>query len=108
MKQGTCFECVATFRDAANTKKRITYKACPMKTAYKEGLIAFEKEFGQAAEVAGFELAEIAVRDTAEEPLHQWSWFDEYDVDCHREGRVDGYALNAYTLEQLKNPELIP
>ena len=102
-----CYECVATFRNATNDKKRVIYHACPLKVAYKEGLAAFEKEFGQAAGAAGFELASISMRDTKEMP-HQWSWFEEYDVDAHREGRVDGCALNAYTLDQLKNPEMIP
>ncbi len=93
MEQAVCYECVATFRNAANAKKRVIYQACPMKTAYKEGLAAFTKEFGQSAADAGFTLAEISVRDS---------------VDLHRQGRVDGCALNAYTLEQLQNPDLIP
>ncbi|MDR3414403.1 MAG: hypothetical protein P4L87_26155 [Formivibrio sp.] len=107
MEQDVCVECVATFRNKANSKKRVIYKACPMKAAYKEGLVAFEKEFGQSAEDAEFELAEISIRDIAEEPMHQWSWYEEFDIDLFKEGRVDGYALNAYTMEQLKNPDLI-
>lgn len=107
MQETTCFECVATFRNAKQQKKRLVYQACPMKTAYREGLLAFKKELGQSAEEAGFELAEISVRDM-KETLHQWAWFEEFDLDTHKEGRIDGCALNAYTLEQLKNPELIP
>lgn len=107
MEQAVCYECVATFRNDANAKKRVIYQACPMKTAYKEGLAAFIKEFGQSAAEAGFILAEISVRDSGV-AQHQWSWFEEYDIDLHRQGRVDGCALNAYTLEQLQNPDLIP
>lgn len=107
MEKESSFECVATFRNATNKKKRVMYTASPMKMAYKEGLVAFEKKYGESAESAGFELTAISIRDAAEALMHQWSWYDEFDLDVFKEGRVDGYALNAYTLEQLKNPDSI-
>ena len=107
MEELACFECVATFRSATKQKKRVMYHACPLKAAYRDGLTAFEKEFGQSAEAAGFELAEIMMRDI-KGASHQLSWFEEFDLDAYKAGRIDGCALNAYTLEQLKNPEMIP
>jgi hypothetical protein len=40
--------------------------------------------------------------------MTQWAWFEEFDLDEQREGRINGCVLNSYTLEQLASPELIP
>jgi hypothetical protein len=43
MEKGMSFECVATFRNEKHEKRRVTYKVSLMKTAYRDGLVEFEK-----------------------------------------------------------------